>query len=133
MTNQIQRPSDEVTGRVVAEWKEHKLPKYQTTLQGVTVKSLRLFYDATKSQGVDTEWTRDPRDDTDAANELLEHILSIVGKDACLLGGSGTGWMVMYEDRGSGEPGFWPLKTSKVSGEQFRYAVVELAAEILND
>ena len=123
MTNQIQRPSDEVTCRVLIKWKGVDVPTTPTTYRGYLIQF--------NPMGMHPYTIKDPRDDTDTAHELLEHILSIVGKDACLLGGSGTGWMIMYDYEDTDEQGFWPLKTSKVSGEQFRYAVVELAAEVM--
>ena len=136
MTNQIQRPSDEVTGRVVAEWKgwsstEHYVPDTYDDFQRC------IFHNGEIDECYEyTKYIQDPRDDTDTALELLQWFVDrlVKGGEHLSLRVSLTGvWFLWVEYNHDPTRDGYAMTTLPTSGEQFRYAVVELVAEILND
>lgn len=125
MTN---RPSDETTGKVVA--KKAGWDKYNTTTAG-RLHPLMVFHNGDMNAAQIPQV--DPRDDTDAALELLGWIVSSQGFEIDQDWDSDEtrqdGWVVYREK--PYDMGYVHYTWLPFSGEPFRHAVVELAAKVL--
>jgi len=124
MTDQTPaRPGDEVTTRVVAKQYEEETEYTGFSAGrvggcGITkscIVTTRLY------DGVTINFAEDPRDNTDAALRLLAFLRASYLKRVQLTEG-GSHWLV-YTKRGTA--------AIPISGPEFCYAVVTLAAEVL--
>ena len=109
------RPTDEATRDMIAEWKGKMLFKGMDGKWGHEPKDGRL---------------PDPRDDTDAALELLHWV---VGTTDCGYYWSSSGWNAHLEDTEDplGNPVEGDRHIIPISGQPFRYAVVALAIRVI--
>jgi len=128
-----ERPRDEITGKVVAKQygRDHvthsggvfclfndedvgkHYPATATSKETYFLKNSGLYID------------KDPRDDTDAALELLWFLDDISTFEIIAdVRGDQTGWSVRKWDG-------IPMPFIPISGQPFRYAVVALAAKVL--
>ena len=126
-----QRPTDEDTARVVA-WQHGK-----TTKRMMALNRNGWYHHPRKDSDKITHLSKDPRDDTDAANDLLHSILSKYNANGPLYlmgtkagAGGRDGWCTVSEE----SDGSHMLHTIQgISGQPFRYAVVNLALEIMEN
>jgi len=129
-TTGMTRPSDEITGEVVAKWYEAVNPptgKYTDYYNRFWIENGEVWASTRDHPDTKDYYENDPRDDESAALELLRHTLNSMGKHYAMLpdGGDG-GWMIFDTDKGDD---FWIF--NETSGPTFRYAVVRLAAKVM--
>lgn len=112
------RPTDTDTARVVAKWKG--ADKAECFDCDGTLHFVRWWIDGVVRNTID-----DPRDDTDAALELLHWVIREQG-----LSGVGVyaGWHVEISGGDFHHACYLPI-----SGEPFRHAVVALAIKVLGE
>jgi hypothetical protein len=111
------RPTDELTARVVAEWMGWE--KAYKTWDSDVFKSDRERH-VPFADNDHIQRCPDPRDDTNAALRLLGWVRTGYASQT-QLAEDGRHWLV-YTERGT--------KAIPLSGEPFRYSVVALAGEV---
>jgi len=126
------RPTDEITGKVIA--KQHDW-QYEPRIEHGTPKLRKIgghndwrapLSNLTGDDDVD--YVADPRDDTDAALELLHHIGREINNNGVMQinANDETDAWYLWNYWNGDDYGYLPI-----SGEPFRYAVVNLAADVL--
>ena len=125
-----QRPTDEETARVAAwQYKDEKAYKDFRVEYFEEVRQIisAVFCDRITGEK-DILFSEDPRDDTDTAMEMLHHAMKqMKTKVAIDIHKGGESWVVFDWDNDS------DIKELPISGAPFRYAVVNLALEIMEN
>lgn len=139
MTNKTEtRPSDEVTGKVVAKWigwknffllnEEDSEGLFWDVACGLGPFRFPVFHSYERDSARDlTGYVFDPRDCHETAMELLRVVINKFDQHYALIpAGGDEGWMIFDTNKGDD---FWLINDT--SGQAFRYAVVNLAAKVM--
>jgi len=115
----MSRPTDEITGKVVAKWMGWEGAAYEPE----PCMGHKTVFSAVPTPGTHPIICPDPRTDDGAAMRLLHHIAS-KGPYVKMLWNEHEWFMSDHESK-------LDLVSIPISGEPFRYAVVNLAADVL--